>query len=66
MLFINISVTDKAGVSCPQVTGLAFNPFRDFDDKPIVGSIGSVLMSSSHRLLQVHDLVEDIEVGLDY
>ncbi|XP_036087305.1 polycystic kidney disease protein 1-like 3 isoform X4 [Rousettus aegyptiacus] len=47
-----------------QVTGLAFNPFRDFDDKPIVGSIGSVLMSSSHRLLQVHDLVEDIEITL--
>lgn len=62
MLFINISVTDEAGVSCLQVTGLAFNPFRDFDDKHIVGSIGSVLLSSSHGLLQVQDLVEDIEV----
>ncbi|XP_039707853.1 polycystin-1-like protein 3 isoform X3 [Pteropus medius] len=47
-----------------QVTGLAFNPFRDFDDKHIVGSIGSVLLSSSHGLLQVQDLVEDIEITL--
>uniref|UniRef100_A0A4W2CC42 Uncharacterized protein n=1 Tax=Bos indicus x Bos taurus TaxID=30522 RepID=A0A4W2CC42_BOBOX len=47
-----------------QVTGLAFNPFRDFDKKKIVGSIGSVLLSSNHKLLQVHDLMEDIEIML--
>ncbi|CAI9161872.1 unnamed protein product [Rangifer tarandus platyrhynchus] len=47
-----------------QVTGLAFNPFRDFDKKQIVGSIGSVLLSSNHKLLQVHDLMEDIEIML--
>uniref|UniRef100_A0AAA9TDZ1 Polycystin 1 like 3, transient receptor potential channel interacting n=1 Tax=Bos taurus TaxID=9913 RepID=A0AAA9TDZ1_BOVIN len=47
-----------------QVTGLAFNPFRDFDEKKIVGSIGSVLLSSNHKLLQVHDLMEDIEIML--
>ncbi|KAG8518462.1 Polycystic kidney disease protein 1-like 3, partial [Galemys pyrenaicus] len=47
-----------------QVTGLAFNPFRDFDDKNIVGSIGSVLLSSNHKLLQVRDLMEDIEIML--
>ncbi|KAF5919531.1 hypothetical protein HPG69_000130 [Diceros bicornis minor] len=47
-----------------QVTGLAFNPFKDFDDKNIVGSIGSVLLSSSHKLLQVRDLMEDIEIML--
>nr|XP_023493010.1 polycystic kidney disease protein 1-like 3 isoform X3 [Equus caballus] len=47
-----------------QVTGLAFNPFKDFDDKNIVGSVGSVLLSSNHKLLQVRDLVEDIEITL--
>uniref|UniRef100_A0AC11D6C8 Polycystin 1 like 3, transient receptor potential channel interacting n=1 Tax=Ovis aries TaxID=9940 RepID=A0AC11D6C8_SHEEP len=47
-----------------QVTGLAFNPFRDFDKKKIVGSVGSVLLSSNHKLLQVHDLMEDIEIML--
>ncbi|XP_045843691.1 polycystic kidney disease protein 1-like 3 [Meles meles] len=47
-----------------QVTGLAFNPFRDFDDKNIVGSIGSVLLSSNHKLFQVDDLMEDIEIML--
>ncbi|KAF4010845.1 hypothetical protein G4228_001843 [Cervus hanglu yarkandensis] len=47
-----------------QVTGLAFNPFRDFDKKQIVGSVGSVLLSSNHKLLQVHDLMEDIEIML--
>ncbi|XP_028357897.1 polycystic kidney disease protein 1-like 3 [Phyllostomus discolor] len=47
-----------------QVTGLAFNPFKDFDDKNIVGSIGSVLLSSNHNLLKVHDLMEDIEIVL--
>ncbi|KAM9046584.1 LOW QUALITY PROTEIN: polycystin-1-like protein 3 [Megaptera novaeangliae] len=43
---------------------LAFNPFRDFDDKKFVGSIGSVLLSSNHKLLQVHDLMEDINIVL--
>ncbi|XP_045666179.1 polycystic kidney disease protein 1-like 3 [Ursus americanus] len=47
-----------------QVTGLAFNPFRDFDDKNIVGSIGSVLLSSNHNFFQVDDLMEDIEIML--
>ncbi|KAM7059204.1 polycystin-1-like protein 3 [Molossus nigricans] len=47
-----------------QVTGLAFNPFKGFDDKNIVGSVGSVLLSSNHKLLQVHDLMEDIEITL--
>nr|XP_031314018.1 polycystic kidney disease protein 1-like 3 [Camelus dromedarius] len=47
-----------------QVTGLAFNPFRDFDNKKIVGSIASVLLSSNHKLLQVHDLMEDFEITL--
>ncbi|KAI5762662.1 PKD1L3 [Gulo gulo luscus] len=47
-----------------QVTGLAFNPFRDFDDKNIVGSIGSVLLSSNHKLFQADDLMEDIEIML--
>ncbi|KAM8776480.1 LOW QUALITY PROTEIN: polycystin-1-like protein 3 [Rhynchonycteris naso] len=44
-----------------QITGLAFNPFRDFDDKNIVGSIGSVLLSSNHKL-QVNNLTEDIGI----
>ncbi|KAM5296967.1 polycystin-1-like protein 3 [Glossophaga mutica] len=47
-----------------QVTGLAFNPFKDFDAKNIVGSIGSVLLSSNHNLLEVHDLMENIEITL--
>uniref|UniRef100_A0A671EH09 Polycystin 1 like 3, transient receptor potential channel interacting n=1 Tax=Rhinolophus ferrumequinum TaxID=59479 RepID=A0A671EH09_RHIFE len=47
-----------------QVTGLAFNPFKDFDDRNIVGSIGRVLLSSNHKLLQVHNLMEDIEIML--
>ncbi|XP_053522580.1 polycystic kidney disease protein 1-like 3 [Artibeus jamaicensis] len=47
-----------------QVTGLAFNPFKDFDDKNIVGSIGSVLLSSNRNLLKVHDLMEGIEIIL--
>ena len=53
---------DETKLFCLQVTGLAFNPFRDFDDKNIVGSIGSVLLSSNHKLFQVDDLKEDIEV----
>ncbi|XP_012661586.2 polycystic kidney disease protein 1-like 3, partial [Otolemur garnettii] len=47
-----------------QVTGLALNPFKDFGDGNIVGSIGSVLLSSNRKLLQVRDLMEDIEVGV--
>uniref|UniRef100_A0A2K6SHL1 Polycystin 1 like 3, transient receptor potential channel interacting n=1 Tax=Saimiri boliviensis boliviensis TaxID=39432 RepID=A0A2K6SHL1_SAIBB len=47
-----------------QVTGLAFNPFKDLDNRNIVGSIGSVLLSANHKLLQVHDLMEDIEIML--
>nr|KAF6318819.1 polycystin 1 like 3, transient receptor potential channel interacting [Pipistrellus kuhlii] len=47
-----------------QITGLAFNPFKDFDDKNIVGSVGSVVLSSNHKLLQVRDLMEDIEIML--
>ncbi|XP_058530814.1 polycystin-1-like protein 3 [Ochotona princeps] len=51
------------GVSV-QVTGLAFNPFEDLDDKNIVGSVGTVLLSSDHKLLHVHGLMEDIEIML--
>ncbi|XP_037062148.1 LOW QUALITY PROTEIN: polycystic kidney disease protein 1-like 3 [Peromyscus leucopus] len=47
-----------------QVTGLAFNPFETSDDKNIVGSIGNVLLSSGYHSLQVHDLIEDIEIVL--
>ncbi|XP_075834133.1 polycystin-1-like protein 3 [Microtus pennsylvanicus] len=47
-----------------QVTGLAFNPFETSDDRNIVGSIGNVLLSSDYRSLQVHDLIEDIEIVL--
>ncbi|KAM5208636.1 polycystin-1-like protein 3 isoform 2-T3 [Hipposideros larvatus] len=47
-----------------QVTGLAFNPFKDFDDTNIVGSIGRVLLSSNNRLLPVRNLMEDIEIVL--
>ncbi|XP_075392848.1 polycystin-1-like protein 3 [Tenrec ecaudatus] len=47
-----------------QVTGLAINPFKNFDDKNIVGSIGSVFLSSNHKLLQVQDLMEEIEMML--
>ncbi|XP_049720726.1 polycystic kidney disease protein 1-like 3 isoform X1 [Elephas maximus indicus] len=47
-----------------QVTGLAFNPFKNFDNRNIVGSIGSVLLSSNNKLLQVHDLMEEIEIML--
>ncbi|XP_070940970.1 polycystin-1-like protein 3 isoform X4 [Macaca nemestrina] len=47
-----------------QVTGLAFNPFKDLDHRNVVGSIGSVLLSANRKLLQVHDLVEDIEIML--
>ncbi|KAM9607613.1 LOW QUALITY PROTEIN: polycystin-1-like protein 3 [Trichechus inunguis] len=47
-----------------QVTGQAFNPFKDFDNRNIVGSIGSVLLSSNHKLIQVHDLMEEIEIML--
>ncbi|XP_062032020.1 polycystin-1-like protein 3 [Lepus europaeus] len=47
-----------------QVTGLAFNPFKDFDNRDIVGSIGTVLLSSNLESLQVHDLMEDIEIVL--
>ncbi|XP_015414276.1 PREDICTED: polycystic kidney disease protein 1-like 3 [Myotis davidii] len=47
-----------------QITGLAFNPFKDFDDKNIVGSVGSVVLSSNHKLLRVRDLMEDIEIML--
>ncbi|VFV25980.1 low quality protein: polycystic [Lynx pardinus] len=42
----------------------SFSSFRDFDDKNIVGSIKSVLLSSNHKFFQVHDLVEDIEIML--
>uniref|UniRef100_A0A5F9DE35 Polycystin 1 like 3, transient receptor potential channel interacting n=1 Tax=Oryctolagus cuniculus TaxID=9986 RepID=A0A5F9DE35_RABIT len=47
-----------------QVAGLAFNPFKDFDNRDIVGSIGTVLLSSNLESLQVHDLMEDIEIVL--
>ncbi|XP_040593166.1 polycystic kidney disease protein 1-like 3 [Mesocricetus auratus] len=47
-----------------QVTGLAFNPFETSDDRNIVGSIGNVLLSSGYQSLQVHDLIEDIEIML--
>uniref|UniRef100_G1R164 Polycystin-1-like protein 3 n=1 Tax=Nomascus leucogenys TaxID=61853 RepID=G1R164_NOMLE len=47
-----------------QITGLAFNPFKDLDNRNIVGSIGSVLLSANRKLLQVHDLMEDIEIML--
>ncbi|KAM7332445.1 hypothetical protein ACRRTK_009153 [Alexandromys fortis] len=47
-----------------QVTGLAFNPFETSDDRNIVGSIGNVLLSSDYQSLQVHDLIEDIEIVL--
>ncbi|XP_049643392.1 polycystic kidney disease protein 1-like 3 [Suncus etruscus] len=47
-----------------QITGLAFNPFQDFDETNIVGSIGNVLLSSNRKLLQLHDLMEDIEITL--
>uniref|UniRef100_A0A8C9GMD7 Polycystin 1 like 3, transient receptor potential channel interacting n=1 Tax=Piliocolobus tephrosceles TaxID=591936 RepID=A0A8C9GMD7_9PRIM len=47
-----------------QVTGLAFNPFKDLDHRNVVGSVGSVLLSANRKLLQVHDLVEDIEIML--
>uniref|UniRef100_A0A2K5DFV1 Polycystin-1-like protein 3 n=1 Tax=Aotus nancymaae TaxID=37293 RepID=A0A2K5DFV1_AOTNA len=47
-----------------QVTGLTFNPFKDLDNRNVVGSIGSVLLSANHKLLQVHDLMEDIEIML--
>ncbi|CAO2609908.1 Polycystic kidney disease protein 1-like 3 [Lemmus lemmus] len=47
-----------------QVTGLAFDPFETSDDRNIVGSIGNVLLSSDYQLLQVHDLIEDIEIML--
>ncbi|EPQ17033.1 Polycystic kidney disease protein 1-like 3 [Myotis brandtii] len=47
-----------------QITGLAFNPFKDFDEKNIVGSVGSVVLSSNHKLLRVRDLMEDIEIML--
>uniref|UniRef100_A0A8C9DH02 Polycystin 1 like 3, transient receptor potential channel interacting n=1 Tax=Prolemur simus TaxID=1328070 RepID=A0A8C9DH02_PROSS len=47
-----------------QVAGLALNPFKHFGDGNIVGSIGSVKLSSNHTLLQVHDLMEDIEIIL--
>ncbi|XP_078213738.1 polycystin-1-like protein 3 isoform X1 [Callithrix jacchus] len=47
-----------------QVTGLAFNPFKDLDNRNVVGSIGSVLLSANHKVLQVHDLMEDIEIML--
>ncbi|KAM9192129.1 LOW QUALITY PROTEIN: polycystin-1-like protein 3 [Dugong dugon] len=46
-----------------QVTGQAFNPFKDFDNRNIAGSIGSVLLSSNHKLI-VHDLMEEIEIML--
>nr|XP_020031713.1 polycystic kidney disease protein 1-like 3 [Castor canadensis] len=46
------------------VTGLAFNPFKTSDSRHIIGSIGNVLLSSDQELLQVHDLVEDIEITL--
>lgn len=52
----------ELGLSLSQVTGLAFNPFEDLDDKNIVGSVGTVLLSSDHKLLHVHGLMEDIEV----
>uniref|UniRef100_A0A2K5ISM7 Polycystin-1-like protein 3 n=1 Tax=Colobus angolensis palliatus TaxID=336983 RepID=A0A2K5ISM7_COLAP len=47
-----------------QVTGLAFNPFKDLDHRNVIGSVGSVLLSANRKLLQVHDLVEDIEIML--
>ncbi|ELW63050.1 Polycystic kidney disease protein 1-like 3 [Tupaia chinensis] len=47
-----------------QVTGLAFNPFKDVDNRIIVGSIGSVVLSSNSKSLHVRDLMEDIEIML--
>ncbi|XP_042556542.1 polycystic kidney disease protein 1-like 3 [Dipodomys spectabilis] len=47
-----------------QVTGLAFNPFQTFDGRNITGSVGSVLLSSGQEQLQVHDLMEDVEIVL--
>uniref|UniRef100_A0A8C5L6G2 Polycystic kidney disease 1 like 3 n=1 Tax=Jaculus jaculus TaxID=51337 RepID=A0A8C5L6G2_JACJA len=47
-----------------QVTGLAFNPFKTLDNRSIAGSVGSVLLSSGHETLQVHDLMEDVEIML--
>ncbi|XP_036605967.1 polycystic kidney disease protein 1-like 3 [Trichosurus vulpecula] len=46
-----------------QVTGLAFNPFKKFDEQDIVGSIGNVLLTSNHKSLQIQDLLEEAEVG---
>uniref|UniRef100_A0A2K6F3N4 Polycystin 1 like 3, transient receptor potential channel interacting n=1 Tax=Propithecus coquereli TaxID=379532 RepID=A0A2K6F3N4_PROCO len=47
-----------------QMAGLALNPFKDFGDGNIVGSVGSVKLSSNRTLLQVRDLMEDIEIIL--
>uniref|UniRef100_A0A8C6RIQ7 Polycystic kidney disease 1 like 3 n=1 Tax=Nannospalax galili TaxID=1026970 RepID=A0A8C6RIQ7_NANGA len=45
-----------------QIMGLAFNPFEMLDGRNTVGVIGNVLLSSNYRSLQVHDLMEDIEI----
>ncbi|XP_044515307.1 polycystic kidney disease protein 1-like 3 [Gracilinanus agilis] len=47
-----------------QVTGLAFNPFKNFDQRDIVGSIANVLLTANHKSLQVQDLLEEAEVIL--
>ncbi|XP_068943600.1 LOW QUALITY PROTEIN: polycystin-1-like protein 3 [Petaurus breviceps papuanus] len=47
-----------------QVTGLAFNPFKYFDEKDIVGSIGNVLLTSNYKSLQIQDLLEEAEIIL--
>uniref|UniRef100_F7DDR6 Polycystin 1 like 3, transient receptor potential channel interacting n=1 Tax=Monodelphis domestica TaxID=13616 RepID=F7DDR6_MONDO len=46
------------------VTGLAFNPFKNFDKRDIVGSIANVLLTANHKSLQVQDLLEEAEIML--
>uniref|UniRef100_A0A4X2LXI2 Polycystin 1 like 3, transient receptor potential channel interacting n=1 Tax=Vombatus ursinus TaxID=29139 RepID=A0A4X2LXI2_VOMUR len=46
------------------VTGLAFNPFKHFDEQDIVGSVGNVLLTSNHKSLQIQDLLEEAEIIL--
>uniref|UniRef100_F6RF39 Polycystin 1 like 3, transient receptor potential channel interacting n=1 Tax=Ornithorhynchus anatinus TaxID=9258 RepID=F6RF39_ORNAN len=47
-----------------QVMGLAFNPFKYLDQRNIVGSIGSVVLTSNYQALQVSNLREDVELML--
>ncbi|XP_043837143.1 polycystic kidney disease protein 1-like 3 [Dromiciops gliroides] len=47
-----------------QVTGLAFNPFKHFDKRDIVGSIGNVLLTSNYKSLQIQDLSGEAEITL--